>query len=90
VRGAFGDPDRIADPAKSDARVMGNAEQPLERVDAAWDARNERERLRDEARYRRESLELYRARLYSGPPASKGRGSLVPKWASRPPLNVVQ
>ena len=38
----------------------------LDRVDAARDARNERERLRDEARYRRERLELYRARLYSG------------------------
>ena len=38
----------------------------LYRVDAARDARNERERLRDEARYRRERLELYRARLYSG------------------------
>jgi hypothetical protein len=30
------------------------------------DARNERERLGDEARYRRERLELYRARLYGG------------------------
>jgi hypothetical protein len=29
-------------------------------------ARNEREQLRDEARYRRERLELYRARLYGG------------------------
>jgi hypothetical protein len=38
----------------------------LDRVDAARDARDERERLRDEARYRRERLELYRARLYSG------------------------
>jgi hypothetical protein len=38
----------------------------LDRVDAAREARNERERLRDEARYRRERLELYRARLYSG------------------------
>jgi hypothetical protein len=38
----------------------------LDRVDAARDARNERERLRDEARYHRERLELYRARLYSG------------------------
>jgi hypothetical protein len=39
---------------------------PLDRVDAVRDARNERERLRNEARYRRERLELYRARLYSG------------------------
>lgn len=38
----------------------------LDRVDAARDARDARERLRDEARYRRERLELYRARLYSG------------------------
>jgi hypothetical protein len=37
-----------------------------DRVNAARDARNERERLRDEARYRRERLELYRARLYGG------------------------
>jgi hypothetical protein len=29
-------------------------------------ARNEREQLREEARYRRERLELYRARLYGG------------------------
>ena len=36
------------------------------RADAARDARNEVERLRDEARYRRERLELYRARLYGG------------------------
>jgi hypothetical protein len=39
---------------------------PLDRVDAVRDARNERERLRNEARYRRERPELYRARLYSG------------------------
>jgi hypothetical protein len=38
----------------------------IDRADEARDARNERERLRDEARYRRERLELYRARLYSG------------------------
>jgi hypothetical protein len=38
----------------------------MDRADAARDARNELERLRDEARYRRERLELYRARLYSG------------------------
>ena len=38
----------------------------MDRVDAARDERNELERLRDEARYRRERLELYRARLYSG------------------------
>jgi hypothetical protein len=33
---------------------------------SARDARNDREQLRDEARYRRERLELYRARLYGG------------------------
>jgi hypothetical protein len=38
----------------------------MDRPDAARDARNELEQLRDEARYRRERLELYRARLYSG------------------------
>jgi hypothetical protein len=44
---------------------------PFDRVDAARDERNERERLRDEARYRRERLELYRARLYGGRAASQ-------------------
>jgi hypothetical protein len=37
-----------------------------DRADPARDARNDRARLRDEARYRRERLELYRARLYGG------------------------
>jgi hypothetical protein len=45
----------------------------LDRVDAARDARNERERLRDEARYRRERLELYRARLYGGRAVGQGK-----------------
>jgi hypothetical protein len=45
----------------------------FDRVDAARDERNERERLRDEARYRRERLELYRARLYGGRAASQGK-----------------
>ena len=44
-----------------------------DRVDAARDERNERERLRDEARYRGERLELYRARLYGGRAASQGK-----------------
>lgn len=35
-------------------------------MNTAREERNERERLRDEARYRRERLELYRARLYGG------------------------
>ena len=46
---------------------------PFDRVDAARDERNERERLRDEARYRRERLELYRARLYGGHAASQSK-----------------
>jgi hypothetical protein len=46
---------------------------PFDHVDAARDERNERERLRDEARYRRERLELYRARLYGGRAASQGK-----------------
>jgi hypothetical protein len=46
---------------------------PFDRVDAQRDERNERERLRDEARYRRERLELYRARLYGGRAASQGK-----------------
>ena len=45
----------------------------FDRVDAQRDERNERERLRDEARYRRERLELYRARLYAGRAASQGK-----------------
>jgi len=44
---------------------------PMDRVDTARDERNERERLRDEARYRRERLELYRARLYGGRASSQ-------------------
>ena len=46
---------------------------PFDRVHAARDERNERERLRDEARYRRERLELYRARLYGGRAASQSK-----------------
>ena len=42
----------------------------LERVEAA---RDEREQLREEARYRRERLALYRARLYAGRAASQGK-----------------
>jgi hypothetical protein len=45
----------------------------FDRVDAAQEERNERERLRDEARYRRERLDLYRARLYGGRAASQGK-----------------
>jgi hypothetical protein len=46
---------------------------PFDRVDAARNERNERERLRDEARYRRERLDLYRARLYGGRATSQGK-----------------
>jgi hypothetical protein len=46
---------------------------PIDRVDTARDERNERERLRDDARYRRERLELYQARLYGGRAASQGK-----------------
>jgi hypothetical protein len=42
----------------------------VERADAA---RDEREQLRDEARYRRERLDLYRARLYGGRAANQGK-----------------
>ena len=45
----------------------------LDLVDASRDERNELERLRDEARYRRERLELYRARLYGGRAVSQGK-----------------
>jgi hypothetical protein len=45
----------------------------FERVDAAQEERNEREQLRDEARYRRERLDLYRARLHVGRAASQGK-----------------
>lgn len=46
---------------------------PFDRADAARDERNELARLRDEARYRRERLELYRARLYGGRVVSQGK-----------------
>ena len=46
---------------------------PLDRVDAAREERNERERLRDEARYRRERLDLYRARMYGGRAGSQAK-----------------
>jgi hypothetical protein len=52
---------------------MGTRYSLFDRVDGARDERNERERLRDEARYRRERLELYRARLYGGRAASQGK-----------------
>jgi hypothetical protein len=45
----------------------------FDRVDPAQDHRNELEQLRDEARYRRERLDLYRARLYSGRAANHAK-----------------
>jgi hypothetical protein len=54
-------------------RKINTHHSSFDRVDLARDKRNERERLRDEARYRRERLELYRARLYSGRAASQGK-----------------
>jgi hypothetical protein len=42
-------------------------------VERAEAARDEREQLRDEARYRRERLALYRARLYGGRAVSQGK-----------------
>jgi hypothetical protein len=45
----------------------------LDRLDPALEERNERERLHEEARYRRERLELYRARLYGGRAVSQGK-----------------
>ncbi len=42
-------------------------------MNATRDGLDERERLRDEARYRRQRLELYRARLYGGRAASQGK-----------------
>jgi len=52
---------------------IARCDSQFDRVDAARDRRNELERLRDEARYRRERLELYRARLYGGRAVSQGK-----------------
>jgi hypothetical protein len=46
---------------------------PFDREDAAREEQNERERLRDEARYRRERLDLYRARMYGGRAGSQAK-----------------
>jgi hypothetical protein len=45
----------------------------LDRLDPAREERNERERLHEEARYSRDRLELYRARLYGGRAVSQGK-----------------
>jgi hypothetical protein len=46
---------------------------PFDRKDAAREQQDERERLRDEARYRRERLDLYRARMYGGRAGSQAK-----------------
>jgi len=54
-------------------RVTNRHDSPFDREDAAREARNELERLREEARYRRERLDLYRARMYGGRATSEGK-----------------
>ena len=55
--------------------TMGNGSRDgrFDRVDPAREARSHLERLRDEARYRRERLALYRARLYGGRAADQSK-----------------
>jgi hypothetical protein len=79
AHGAAGAPG-LAEAGSADEQLLPIArcdqldgKQVVDRVDSARDERNERERLRDEARYRRERLELYRARLYGGRAASQGK-----------------
>jgi hypothetical protein len=71
--------------------LMSTVRQPLmrerltstfERVEAA---RDEREQLREEARYRRERLDLYRARLYGGRAASQGKLPELQRPPTAPP-----
>jgi hypothetical protein len=62
-----------ADPNGPPAMTTESHRSPFERVDEAREERNERERLSDEARYRRERLDLYRARLYGGRAGSQGK-----------------
>jgi hypothetical protein len=74
-RGKAGDP-RSPEQSSADEQRRPTARidhSPLDRADAARDERNELERLRDEARYRRERLDLYRARLYGGRAVSQGK-----------------
>src|ERR687893_2076712 len=66
-RGKAADPRSPEPTSAHDQRLpIARSDSPFDRVDAARDERNQRERLRDEARYRRERLDLYRARLYGG------------------------
>ena len=55
-----------------DRQALGR-ERPTSSVERVEAARDEREQLREEARYRRERLALYRARLYGGRAASQGK-----------------
>jgi hypothetical protein len=55
---------------------MSTVRQPLRhesRTSAVERVRDEREQLREEARYRRERLALYRARLYAGRATSQNK-----------------
>ena len=54
-------------------RGTGRDRRAFDRVDVAREEQNERERLRDEARYRRERLDLYRARMYGGRAGSEAK-----------------
>jgi hypothetical protein len=64
-----------ADPDGPPAMKTDRYRSRFERPDAAQEERNERERLRDEARYRRERLDLYQARLYGGRAANQAKVS---------------
>jgi hypothetical protein len=66
-------PAPVADGDGPPALKAGSRRSRVDRVDPAREERNERERLAEEARYRRERLELYRARLYGGRAVSQGR-----------------
>jgi hypothetical protein len=66
-------PATTADPDGPPAMKPEGHRNRFDRLDAAQEERNERERLRDEARYRRERLDLYQARLYGGRAASQAK-----------------
>jgi hypothetical protein len=55
------------------ANNPGSRDGRFDRVDPAREARGHLERLREEARYRRERLALYRARLYGGRAAGQSK-----------------
>jgi hypothetical protein len=61
---------RLHELSQVELAAVDTYESTFERVEAA---RDEREQLREEARYRRERLALYRARLYGGRAASQGK-----------------